>query len=135
MRYRRWGPDLLAALVGALLLPLAAPALPVEAQTGFYVAVAPYITQTHPCTYHVKGSCQAELKNVAFRFWLRSTDGVVVRAGTVRAGGDGFVEWSLPYGKSYVVTFAYEGWRGSGTFSSFPKDPTCITTIQLRPAR
>jgi hypothetical protein len=110
-----------------------APVPPAAAQQGFYVAVAPYITTTHPCTYHVKGSCQAELKNALFRFWLRSTDGTVNRAGLVRAGGDGFVEWWLPHNKEYVVTFAYEGKRGTGIFTSYPKAPTCITTIQLLP--
>ena len=111
----------------------AAAALPAEAQQGFYVAVAPYVTTTHPCTYHAKGSCQAELKNTVLRFWLRSTDGRVNRAGSVRAGGDGFVEWWLPHNKEYVVTFAYDGRRGTGSFVSFPKSATCITTIQLKP--
>jgi len=123
--------------VGLLLLPVLAPLPRLRAQIGFYVAIAPYISQTHPCTYHVKGSCQAELKAVTFRYWLRSTDGAVSRTGTVRTGSDGFLEWWLPPNKSYVATFEYEGRRGTGTFSSFPKDPTCITTIQLQrgPAR
>src|SRR3990170_232119 len=120
-----------AAAIGSRAAP------PPAGQTGFYVAIAPYISQTHPCTYHVKGSCQAELKAVTFRYWLRSTDGAVSRTGTVRTGSDGFLEWWLPPNKSYVATFEYEGRRGTGTFSSFPKDPTCITTIQLQrgPAR
>jgi hypothetical protein len=42
------------------------------------------------------------------------------------------VELWVPPGKRYVITFAYGSRRGTGTFSSFPKDPTCITTIQLR---
>jgi len=120
-----------------VLLPVLGPLPRLRAQTGFYVAIAPYVSQTHPCTYHVKGSCQAELKGVAFRYWLRSTDGAVSRTGTVRTGSDGFLEWWLPPNKRYVATFEYEGRRGTGTFSSFPKDPTCITTIQLmlQPAR
>ena len=119
---------LLPGVLGAAVVP------PAEAQQGFYVAVAPYINTTHPCTYHAKGSCQAELKNVPLRFWLRSTDGAVNRAGTVRAGSDGFVEWWLPHNKEYVATFAYEGKRGTGSFVSHPKSPTCITTIQLKSA-
>ena len=126
-----------ASLVSlTLLLPVvlgAAAVPPAEAQQGFYVAVAPYINTTHPCTYHAKGSCQAELKNAALRFWLRSTDGKVNRTGTVRAGSDGFVEWWLPHNKEYIVTFAYEGKRGTGSFVSYPKSATCITTIQLKP--
>ncbi|KRT77797.1 MAG: hypothetical protein XU14_C0005G0041 [Armatimonadetes bacterium CSP1-3] len=126
-----------ALAVGLILLLVLAPLPGLQAQTGFYVAIAPYISQTHPCTYHVKGSCQAELKAVTFRYWLRSTDGAVSRTGTVRTGSDGFLEWWLPPNKRYVATFEYEGRRGTGTFSSFPKDPTCITTIQLQrgPAR
>ena len=126
-----------ALAVGLILLLVLAPLPGLQAQTGFYVAIAPYISQTHPCTYHVKGSCQAELKAVTFRYWLRSTDGAVSRIGTVRTGSDGFLEWWLPPNKRYVATFEYEGRRGTGTFSSFPKDPTCITTIQLQrgPAR
>lgn len=126
----------LAPLVGlTLVLPsvLGAAVPYAAAQQGFYVAVAPYITTTHPCTYHVKGSCQAELRNVALRFWLRSTDGTVNRSGTVRTGGDGFIEWWLPHNKEYIVTFAYDGHRGTGRFTSYPKAPTCITTIQLAP--
>jgi hypothetical protein len=123
----------LISLLGvSLVIPaLLGAAAPVHGQQGFYVAVAPYLTTTHPCTYHVKGSCQAELKSTLLRFWLRSTDGAVNRAGVVRAGSDGFVEWWLPHNKEYVVTFAYEGKRGTGTFTSYPKAPTCITTIQL----
>lgn len=126
---------LIVPLLGLfLVLPavLGAAVPPAQGQQGFYVAVAPYVTTTHPCTYHVKGSCQAELKNTLLRFWLRSADGTVNRAGTVRAGGDGFVEWWLPHNKEYIVTFAYEGKRGTGSFTSYPKAPTCITTIQLR---
>jgi hypothetical protein len=127
-------PRILALL--ALVLPvglLAAAGSAPAAELGFYVAVAPYITTTHPCTYHVKGSCQAELKNTALRFWLRSTDGTVNRSGVVRTGADGFVEWWLPHNKHYIVTFAYQGLRGTDRFSTFPKDRTCITTTQLRP--
>jgi hypothetical protein len=118
---------LLMTIVGAAVSPA-------QGQQGFYVAVAPYVSTTHPCTYHAKGSCQAELKNTLLRFWLRSTDGTVNRAGLVRAGGDGFVEWWLPHNKEYVVTFAYDGKRGSGSFTSYAKAPTCITTIQLTQA-
>ncbi len=135
MSNRLLGVGLLAGAlaIGLILLPVLAPLPRLQAQTGFYVAIAPYISQTHPCTYHVKGSCQAELKAVTFRYWLRSTDGAVSRTGTVRTGSDGFLEWWLPPNKRYVATFEYEGRRGTGTFSSFPKDPTCITTIQLQP--
>ena len=126
-----------ALAIGLTLLSVLAPLPRLQAQTGFYVAIAPYVSQTHPCTYHVQGSCQAELKAVTFRYWLRSTDGAVSRTGTARTGSDGFLEWWLPPNKRYVATFEYEGRRGTGTFSSFPKDPTCITTIQLQrgPAR
>ena len=126
-----------ALAIGLTLLSVLAPLPRLRAQTGFYVAIAPYVSQTHPCTYHVQGSCQAELKAVTFRYWLRSTDGAVSRTGTARTGSDGFLEWWLPPNKRYVATFEYEGRRGTGTFSSFPKDPTCITTIQLQrgPAR
>lgn len=115
-------PMVLGAFSGAAAAP-----------QGFYVAVAPYVDTTHPCTYHAKGSCQAELKNTELRFWLRSTDGAVNRAGIVRTGADGFVEWWLPHNKSYVVTFAYQGLRGTDRFGTFPKDRTCVTTTQLRP--
>jgi len=59
----------------------------------------------------------------------------VNRAGTVRTGADGFVEWWLPHNNTYVVTFAYQGLRGTDSFSTFPKDRTCITTMQLKPVR
>src|SRR3990172_3958320 len=68
-----------ALAIGLTLLSVLAPLPRLQAQTGFYVAIAPYISQTHPCTYHVKGSCQAELKAVTFRYWLRSTDGALIR--------------------------------------------------------
>ena len=122
----------------AVILPMVLGAFsvtPAAAQQGFYVAVAPYVATTHPCTYHAKGSCQAELKNTVLRFWLRSTDGKVNRAGTVRTGADGFVEWWLPHNTSYVVTFAYQGLRGTDRFSTFPKDRTCVTTTQLKAAK
>ncbi len=115
---------------GGIALGGVAPAA--AADRGFYVAIAPYLTQTHPCTYHVTGSCQAELKRATFGYTLRSTDGAFVRSGTVRAGADGFVEWWLPRNKTYVVTFERHGRRGGGTFSTRPKDPTCITTIRLK---
>lgn len=124
-------PTILVA-AGILATLLVAGILPVQAQNGFYVAIAPYLTYTHPCTYHAKGSCQAELKNTAFRYWLRSTDGAVSRSGTARSGPDGFVEMWLPHNKRYVATFEFEGRRGTGSFSSFPKDATCITTIRLQ---
>jgi hypothetical protein len=129
---------LIIPLLGlSLFLPgiLGAAVSPAQGQPGFYVAVAPYVTTTHPCTYHVNGSCQAELKHTLLRFWLRSTDGAVNRAGMVRAGADGFVEWWLPHNKEYIVTFAYDGKRGTGSFTSYPQAPTCITTIWLTTPR
>jgi hypothetical protein len=125
--------DAVKTIVVALTLALLVGPVPAAgAPAGFYVAIAPYVATTHPCTYHVKGSCQAELRLVAFRYTLRSTDGTVVRTGTARSGSDGFIEWWVPENKNYVVSFSFQGREGTGTFSSFPRDATCITTIQLR---
>ncbi len=121
--------------VVALALILLFSGVPVRsAQTGFYVAISPYLTTTHPCTFHAKGSCQGELRLVALRYSLRSPDGTVQRTGTVRTGSDGFLEWWLPQNKNYVVTFSFGGREGTSTFSSFSGDATCVTTIHLRHA-
>lgn len=98
----------------------------------FYLSVAPYRTQTHPCTFHVPTSCLGELRSVDAQ--LRVTDlatGDVVVDRAVRTEDNGFVGVWLPRDGDFTVEMTVDGDTGSQVVRTGANDPTCLTTLQL----
>lgn len=106
--------------------------VPLEGET-MYVAVAPYVRQTHPCQVHYISSCRAELAEVPLRVTVRGRDGRVVLQQAVTTLPNGFVELWLPRGMDLSLTIEWPdaGLVGQGRIVTGANAPTCVTDIRL----
>lgn len=98
----------------------------------FYLSIAPYRTQTHPCTFHVPTSCLGELRSVDAQ--LRVTDagtGEVIVEREARTEDNGFVGVWLPRDGEFTVEVTVDGDTGTQLVRTGDEDPTCLTTLQL----
>lgn len=97
----------------------------------FLVSIAPYIDETHPCETHFLTGCQGELVNRFFDFYIEDSKGNVVLDETIKSGPNGFSDIWLPRNETYSVNVSYDGKQAQSQISTFKKDNTCITTMQL----
>lgn len=97
----------------------------------FFVSIAPYIENTHPCAIHSLTGCQGELTEKEFIVYIEDNEGNVVVDQTLTSQANGFIDLWLPRDKTYNATIEYEGKTAQSKFSTFEGDDTCITTIQL----
>lgn len=98
-----------------------------------YVAFAPYVAQTHDCTFHAPNSCVGEMRNADL-----SVSVVDAESGEVYVDGDattydnGFIGYWLPRDVDAVITVTADGQTGSVQVTTRGSEaPTCITTLQL----
>lgn len=96
------------------------------------VAIAPYITRTHPCKVHYMSSCQGELVQTSARVVATNAEGKEVFRGTVKTLENGFLELWLPRNQSYQLSLEVLGRSVTGLISTFSNSDTCITTFRLR---
>ncbi|RIK16922.1 MAG: hypothetical protein DCC50_03400 [Acidobacteria bacterium] len=102
----------------------------------FYVSVAPYVRTTHDCFYHALGGCQGELPGEDVEVRITDGTGEVLVEETVTTGANGFAGFWLPRGiEGGSVEMTTDQGSGSVALSTTPGSPTCLTTLQLAPAR
>ena len=97
----------------------------------FFVSIAPFINETHPCDNHSLTGCQGELVDQDFDIYIENTDGNVVLDETMNSEANGFIDLWLPRDKTFNVKISSEGKEVESQISTFEKDGTCITTMQL----
>lgn len=97
----------------------------------FFVSIAPYIDQTHPCTFHSLTGCQGELIEKEFDVLIQDSEGNTIVDERITSHPNGFIDLWLPRNKTYQVEIHYEGRIAKTTLSTHEEDPTCITTMQL----
>lgn len=98
----------------------------------FFVSIAPFIKETHPCTNHSLTGCQGELVDQDFDFYIEDMDGNVVIDETINSEANGFVDLWLPRDQTYTVNISHEDKQVTSEISTFEQDGTCITTMQLK---
>ncbi|UOE92738.1 CueP family metal-binding protein [Alkalihalobacillus sp. LMS39] len=97
----------------------------------FFVSIAPYIENTHPCAIHSLTGCQGELVTEDFHVHIEDTDGNVILSDDIQSLPNGFIDLWVPRERHFIITISHDGKTAEGEFSSFEGDNTCITTIQL----
>lgn len=97
----------------------------------FFVSIAPFITETHPCTNHSLTGCQGELDHKDFDVYIEDTAGNVVLDDTLNSEDNGFIDLWLPRDKNFRVKVTHDGKEVESDISTFENDGTCITTMQL----
>ena len=95
------------------------------------VAVAPYITNTHPCETHFMSGCQGEMVGQEIRVKALGRDGKVLVDETMTTMYNGFVELWLPRDEEIRLSVGYQGKSAEGTITTFTDSNTCVTTLQL----
>jgi len=95
----------------------------------FFVSIAPFINETHPCENHSLTGCQGELANQDFNLYIEDMDGNVILDETMNSGANGFIDLWLPRDKTFHVTITHEGKQVESEISTFEKDGTCINTM------
>lgn len=104
-------------------------ALPEE---EFFVSVAPYINETHPCTNHSLTGCQGELTNKDVAVYIEDSKGNVLVDETMKTLANGFIDLWLPRDQTYNIKMEHKGKTVKSSFSTYESDGTCITTMQLK---
>lgn len=97
----------------------------------FFVSIAPFVNETHPCTFHSLTGCQGEMVEQEFDVHIEDTEGNVVINETMKSLENGFIDLWLPRDKTYQVKITHDGKNVESEISTFADDATCITTMQL----
>lgn len=97
----------------------------------FFVSIAPFINETHPCDNHSLTGCQGELVEEDFNVHIEDSKGKVILEETKRTEANGFIDFWLPRDDIYTVTIAQDDKEVIAEISTFDGDNTCITTMQL----
>ena len=100
-------------------------------QDEFFVSVAPYIDQTHPCQIHSLTGCQGELTEQEFEVKVTDLKGNTVVDQVMKSGANGFIDLWLPREQAYRMTIEYDGKKAESEISTFDTDNTCVTTLSL----
>ena len=100
-------------------------------KNDFFVSIAPYINETHPCANHSLTGCQGELEEKEFDVYIEDMDGNVIIDETLKSQSNGFIDLWLPRDKTYKVKVGYSGQMVESEFSTFESDNACNTTMQL----
>mgnify|MGYP001272968519 FL=1 len=97
----------------------------------FFVSIAPFETETHPCAIHSLTGCQGEMVEKEFEVYIEDEDGNVLVDETMTSLENGFLDIWLPRDRTYQVMIEHEGKKSESEISTFDGDNTCITTMQL----
>ncbi|MCT2535168.1 CueP family metal-binding protein [Aquibacillus koreensis] len=97
----------------------------------FFVSIAPYVNNTHPCAIHSLTGCQGEMVEEEFDVYIEDTEGNVIVDETLTSLSNGFIDLWLPRDKNYQVTIEHDDRVVESELSTFENDNTCVTTMQL----
>lgn len=97
----------------------------------FFVSIAPFIEQTHPCDIHSLTGCQGEMIEEEFDVYIEDEDGKVVVDETMTSYKNGFIDLWLPRDHTYQVTITHGDKKVESELQTFEDNGTCITTFQL----
>ena len=95
----------------------------------FYLAVAPYINNTHSCSIHYLSGCISEMKNKTFNVTVTAKNGNIIYNNEVHTLENGFFELWLPRDlTAATIQVEYQGRKAATKISTQNGDPTCLTT-------
>jgi len=97
----------------------------------FFVSIAPFINETHPCDIHSLTGCQGELVEQEFDLQIKDSTGNIILDEMKRTEANGFIDLWLPRNETYNVIITQDGKTTESEISTFEEDNTCITTMQL----
>ncbi len=93
----------------------------------FYISIAPYINNTHPCHNHNLVTCRSELANETVSVFIESDDGDVLFDGDLTLYDNGFKGIWLPRNIDATITVTYGELSVSHDFGTYEDSGTCMT--------
>ncbi|GAB1372784.1 CueP family metal-binding protein [Candidatus Kapaibacterium sp.] len=99
---------------------------------SFYVAIAPYINNTHECSQHYPSSCTGELFEKIIKIKAEDENGIIFYDSNIPTLKNGFFEIWLPRNKNVKLQIEYNSMKGEETIPTKSDSRTCITTIKLK---
>ncbi len=102
-------------------------------QDEFYLSVAPYFDETHPCHFHSLTTCRGELASADIQVKITNKEtGEVLVDETRTTEDNGFFGFWLPQGIDATVELSAGDRSATADVSTKgDEDATCLTTMQL----
>lgn len=98
----------------------------------FYLSMAPYFNQTHPCGIHNLVTCRGELKNESFEVKIIDTiSQEVIVDKTMTSYNNGFIGVWLPKDRQLTIEIMKDGYQAIANISTSDASNTCLTTLKL----
>ncbi|MCR3905476.1 MAG: CueP family metal-binding protein [Tenericutes bacterium] len=127
-------PEALIASISATTLTLTTPNQVYTYQvpnTLFYLSVAPYINNTHPCGTHNLTTCRGELANETFEVRIVTQGGFIILHENMTTNDNGFMGIWLPRNIEGTIEVNYQGMSSSYEISTTIDSDTCLTKMRL----
>ncbi len=97
----------------------------------FYLSIAPYINQTHPCGTHSLVTCRGELKNTTFYVLIKDDLDNIIVDQVVTSENNGFAGLWLPRNMTGTIYVEYNNFSATSEIETFNDSNTCLTTLKL----
>lgn len=94
----------------------------------FFVSIAPYINDVHPCQVHNLITCRGELYGETMLITITLNDGSVLYSEERTTQANGFIGLWLPAGIEGTLSVEMPNRSVSHPISTFANSDTCITT-------
>lgn len=95
---------------------------------SFYLSMAPYINDVHPCTQHNLVSCRGEQFNKEFDVNITTKAGKVILNQKMKSMNSGFIGIWLPRNIEAVLTIKLGDLSVTQDIATFADSITCLTT-------
>jgi len=103
---------------------------------SFFVSIAPYINEVHPCTIHNLVTCRGEVFNQTMRIRIVDENNQIIIDEDRTTQDNGFIGIWLPKGINATLKVEYDGLTVEYPISTFSESDTCITTpLKLEPVK
>ena len=97
----------------------------------FYLSIAPYINQTHPCGTHSLVTCRGELKNTTFYVLIKDELDNIIFDQEITSGSNGFAGLWLPRNMTGTIYVEYNNFSATTDIETYDSSNTCLTTLKL----
>lgn len=98
----------------------------------FYVSFAPYVDETHPCTFHSLTTCLGEMRNSPIEVKVTNVDsGDVVFEESATTFDNGFFGLWLPRDSNFALNVEADGRSAEVKIDSNESAATCVTDVKL----
>lgn len=94
----------------------------------FFVSIAPYINDVHPCQVHNLITCRGELYGETMLITITLNDGTVLYSEERTTQANGFIGLWLPAGIEGTLSVEMPNRSVSYPISTYTNSDTCITT-------